>query len=264
MEHFIWNISPTIFSFGPLELRWYGLLFVGSFFIGLSIMQWIFKREGHPTELLDTLLLYILAGTIIGARLAHCLAYEPTYYLAHPLEILQVWKGGLASHGGTIGVLLAIWIFTKRYSINFWWLLSRIALPTALVATAIRIGNFFNSEILGKPTEVWWAVIFEHVDNLPRHPVQLYEAFSYLLFFGILLWLYRRLSPTLVTRLFTGLLFFYIFTVRFFLEYTKTKQAAYTLDLPLNTGQLLSIPFMVIGLLWIIWAFKGYKEGINK
>jgi prolipoprotein diacylglyceryl transferase len=259
-QYLTWNIDPTILSFGPFELRWYGLFFVGSFFIGLLIMQSIFKQEKRDISLLDTLLLYLLIGTIIGARIVHCFAYEPDYYLAHPFEVLQVWQGGLASHGGTLGVIIALWIFAKRYHFNFWWLTSRIAIPTALVSASIRIGNFFNSEILGLPTTQPWAVIFQRVDLLPRHPVQLYEAIAYLLLFAILLWLYKYLNAQRVTKLFTGFLLFYIFTIRFFLEYTKSRQEAYFLDLPLNTGQLLSIPFIIVGLVWVIWGLTHSKN----
>lgn len=256
MEHLIWNINPIIFEIGPLQLRWYGLLFVGSFFIGLTISKWIFNREERNPELLDTLLLYALAGTVIGARLMHCFAYEPGYYLTHPLEIIMVWKGGLASHGGMLGVILAFWLFSKRYQESFFWLISRMTIPGLLVAASVRFGNFFNSEILGKVTDLPWAIIFERVDMLPRHPVQLYEAFSYLTLFTLFILLYKKLDPTLITRLFPGLFLATMFSVRFLLEYTKTKQAAYTLQIPLTTGQLLSLPFIFIGMVWIVWSLS--------
>lgn len=256
MQHLIWNIDPVIFEIGPLQLRWYGLLFVGSFFIGLSISKWIFERENRNPELLDTLLLYALVGTVIGARLMHCFAYEPGYYLSHPLEIVMVWKGGLASHGGMLGVILSFWLFAKRYDESFFWLISRMTIPGLLVAASVRLGNFFNSEILGKVTDLPWAIIFERVDMLPRHPVQLYEAFSYLTLLALFILLYKKLNPALVTKLFPGLFLVTMFSIRFLLEYTKTKQAAYTLQLPFTTGQLLSLPFIVIGLLWVIWALQ--------
>ena len=256
MEYLIWNTDPQIFQIGPLQLRWYGLFFVGSFFIGLTISKWMFDREKRNPELLDTLLLYALAGTVIGARLMHCFAYEPAFYLSHPLEILMVWKGGLASHGGMLGVILAFWLFAKRYNESFFWLISRMTIPGLLIAASVRIGNFFNSEILGKVTDLPWAIIFERVDMLPRHPVQLYEAFSYLTLLALFIMLYKKLNPLLVTRLFPGLFLLTMFTVRFLLEYTKTRQADYTLEVPFSTGQLLSVPFIIIGLLWVIWALK--------
>jgi len=255
MEYFVWNMNPTILHLGPLQLRWYGLFFVGSFFLGLYILQWIFKREGKDVSVLDNLLIYILVGTVIGARLMHCFAYQPEYYLAHPLEIFQVWKGGLASHGGLLGVLIALYLFTKRYHIPYLWLMSRLAIPGALAATFIRIGNFFNSEILGIPTDKPWAIIFERIDSLPRHPSQLYEALAYFILFFILLGLYRILNPKTSTKLLSGIFFTYVFTARFFLEYFKEHQADYTISM-FSTGQLLSIPFIILGVVWILWALK--------
>jgi len=259
MEHFIWNVSPNILELGPIQLRWYGLLFVGSFFLGLIISKWIFEREGRDPKLLDNLLLYAMAGTVIGARLMHCFAYEPNYYLSHPLEILMVWKGGLASHGGMIGVIVAFYLFAKRYEESFFWLISLMTIPGVLIAAFVRFGNFFNSEILGKPTDVPWAIIFAKVDMLPRHPVQLYEAFSYLVLFALLLILYKKITPLLATKLLPGLFLVSMFTIRFLLEYTKTRQAAYALELPFTTGQMLSIPPIVIGALWVIWALSAKR-----
>ncbi|MCB4746977.1 MAG: prolipoprotein diacylglyceryl transferase [Sulfurovum sp.] len=256
MKHFIWNIDPTILHLGPLQLRWYGLLFVGSFFLGLYMLQWIFNREGKDPALLDSLLSYVMVGTIIGARLMHCFAYEPDFYLSHPVEILKIWKGGLASHGGMLGTITAAWIFAKNYQLNFSWLLSRIAIPGALAATFIRLGNFFNSEILGKPSELPWAIIFERIDMIPRHPVQLYEAFSYLLLLIILLNIYKKVSATTATKILSPLFLIIVFTVRFILEYMKTKQADYTWDLPLTTGQALSLPFIIIGIVWLLYNIK--------
>jgi len=263
MEYFVWNMNPTILHLGPLQLRWYGLFFVGSFFLGLYILQWIFKREGKDVSVLDNLLIYILVGTVIGARLMHCFAYQPEYYLAHPLEILQVWKGGLASHGGLLGVLIALYLFTKRYHIPYLWLMSRLAIPGALAATFIRIGNFFNSEILGIPTDKPWAIIFERIDSLPRHPSQLYEALAYFILFFILLGLYRILNPKTSTKLLSGIFFTYVFTARFFLEYFKEHQADYNIS-TFSTGQLLSIPFIILGIIWILWALKGTSSPVKK
>jgi len=260
MDYFTWNVSPVLLELGPLQLRWYGLLFVGSFFLGLLISQWIFRREGRDPQLLDTLLIYTLVGTVIGARLMHCLAYEPHYYLSNPLEILMVWKGGLASHGGILGAIVALWLFCRRYKESFFWLLSRITIPALVVAAAVRFGNFFNSEILGKQTDLPWAIIFERVDMLPRHPVQLYEAFSYLAILGLFVILYKKLTPAFTTRLLFGLSLLMIFTVRFLLEYTKTNQAAYTWEIPLSTGQVLSLPFIIIGAGWVIWAITTKRR----
>jgi len=260
MEHLVWNISPNILELGSLQLRWYGVFFVGSFFVGLLIGQWIYKREGKDPELLDQLLIYLMVGAVLGARLAHCLFYEPDFYLSHPLEILKVWKGGLASHGGLVGVMIALYLFTRRYHTPYMWLLARLTIPSALAAAFIRFGNFFNSEILGLPSQLPWAIIFERVDLIPRHPVQLYEAFSYLIILIILIVIYRRVSPNFATKILPGTFLFLVFTVRFFLEYTKTKQEDYTLAIPFSTGQLLSVPFILIGIVWIILAFRSTRK----
>jgi len=257
MQHFIWDIDPIILHLGPLQLRWYGLLFVGSFFLGLMLLQWIYKREEQNPDELDNFLIYMLIGTVIGARLMHCFAYEPDFYLSHPLEIFKVWKGGLASHGGLIGVVTALYFFAKRYHRSFWWLLSRLTMPGALTAAFVRFGNFFNSEILGLPSNEPWAIIFARVDMIPRHPVQLYEAFSYLVLLLILVSLYKKISSVMATKLLPGIFLTYMFSVRFLLEYTKTRQADYTTSLPFTTGQMLSIPFILLGLIWLLWAFKS-------
>ncbi len=259
MDHFIWNVNPNIFELGPVQLRWYGLLFVGSFFLGLMLLQWVYKREGKDPAILDTLLIYIMVGAVIGARLMHCFAYEPEFYLSHPLEILKVWKGGLASHGGLLGVLIALYLFSKKYNESYLWLISRVTIPGALTAAFVRFGNLFNSEILGLPTDKPWAIVFPRVDMIPRHPVQLYEAFAYLFLLFILITVYKKVAPNFATKILPGIFLTYMFIVRFLLEYTKTRQADYTTSLPFTTGQMLSVPFIIIGILWIIWAFKTHK-----
>ena len=256
MEHFVWNVNPNLFEFGSIQLRWYGLLFVGSFFLGLMLLKWVYKREKRDPAVLDNLLIYIMVGAVIGARLMHCFAYEPEFYLSHPLEILKVWKGGLASHGGLLGVLLALYVFAKKYNESFLWLISRVAMPGALTAAFVRFGNLFNSEILGLPTDKPWAIIFPRVDMIPRHPVQLYEAFAYLILLFILVTVYKKVQPTFATKILPGIFLTYMFIVRFLLEYTKTRQADYVTTLPFTTGQLLSVPFIVVGLIWIVWAIK--------
>jgi len=263
LEYFIWNVDPVLLHLGSLQLRWYGLLFVGSFFLGLMILQKIYKQEQRDPAILDNLLIYIMVGTVVGARLMHCLAYEPDFYLAHPLEILKIWKGGLASHGGLIGVLIALYLFTKKYQENYLWLLSRVTIPGALTAAFVRFGNLFNSEILGLPTDKPWAIIFERVDMLPRHPVQLYEAFAYLTLFAILLIVYKKVSFSTSTKILPPLFLTYMFTVRFLLEYTKTKQADYTWDLPLTTGQALSLPFIIIGVVWLLISLQKIKQNAS-
>jgi len=258
MEHFVWNIDPNIFKYGSLQLRWYGLLFVSSFFIGMALVKWMFRRENVPTDALDNLLLAAIAGTVIGARLMHCLAYEPGFYLSHPIEILKVWKGGLASHGGMLGMIIVLYWYARKEHLPYGWLLSRLTIPGMIVAAFVRFGNFFNSEILGLPTDVPWAIVVSRVNPIPRHPVQLYEGFSYLIIFAILLTIYLRTSRDFSARILPGIFAVLLFGTRFVLEYFKTRQADYTTALPFTTGQLLSLPVILVGVVWIIWALR-YK-----
>lgn len=260
MEHFVWNIDPNIFKFGAIQLRWYGVLFVASFFIGLEIMKWVYRREGKDPVVLDNFLMYVIVGAVVGARLMHCFAYEPDFYLSHPLEILYVWKGGLASHGGMLGVILALYLFARRYNEDVMWILSRATLPGMVTASFVRIGNFFNSEILGLQTDKPWAIVFSRVDSLPRHPVQLYEAAAYLVILGVLLWVYRRATFAFATKILPGLFLLLLFTARFVLEYTKTEQADYTTALPFTVGQMLSVPFVLLGVFWVLWACAGMSK----
>ena len=255
-----WDVDPTIFRLGPLAPRWYGLLFALGFLIGFYLMRRVFRREGKPEQDLDFLLLYLLGGTVIGARLGHVLFYAPGYYLLRPLEIVAIWEGGLASHGGLIGVLTAIWLYCRRRDDQpFVWLLDRLAAPVALTGALIRLGNFFNSEILGVPTDLPWGVIFERaarirpdIDAVPLHPVQMYESISYALIAALLWTLYRRYGENTPRGLLVGLFMTLIFGVRIVLEVFKREQAHFEVGLPLSMGQLLSIPAVLLGL-WLLW-----------
>lgn len=261
-----WNVDPTIFrvELGAFTLapRWYGLLFAAGFLIGFYLMRHVFQRENRPETDLDVLLLYLLAGTVIGARLGHVLFYAPGYYLTRPFEIIAIWEGGLASHGGLIGVPLAIWLYSRRRDDQpFVWLLDRLAAPVALTGSFIRLGNLFNSEILGVPTDRAWGIVFERaarvrsgIEAVPLHPVQLYESISYLLIFGLLWTLYRRWGEDTPRGLLIGLFFTLVFGVRIVLEVFKREQAHFALDLPLgmSMGQFLSVPAVLLGL-WLVW-----------
>jgi len=245
-----WNIEPVLLDLRFVQLHWYGLFFAGAFLVGLKLMQWIYRREGLVVAELDNLLLYIIGGTVVGARLAHCLFYDPQYYFQNPLEILMVWHGGLASHGGAVGVIVATFLYCRsEQRPKFLWLLDRIAIPAVLAGALIRIGNFFNSEILGKPTDGPLGVIFKRVDFVPRHPAQLYEAFAYLAIFSVLLFVYLRKAPT--GRL-TGLYLLLVFAARFALEFVKVPQASYEGDFAIGVGQLLSVPFALVGLVLVV------------
>ncbi|MFP4368279.1 MAG: prolipoprotein diacylglyceryl transferase [Candidatus Kapaibacterium sp.] len=251
-----WSVGPEIFSLGPLTIRWYGLLFALSFIAGYQIMDYIFRIEKMPHKALDKLAMTLVIGTIIGARLGHCLFYDPGYYLSNPIEILMIWKGGLASHGAAIGNLLAVWFFTQsRKDISYMWVMDRTVIVVALAAFFIRMGNFFNSEILGVPADVPWAVIFTRVDDTPRHPAQLYEAFTYLLIFAYLIIYYLKRKSGLMQGKLFGLFLTLVFTARFIIEFVKERQVDFELGLPLDMGQLLSIPFILIGL-YFLFVYK--------
>lgn len=255
-----WDVNPEILKLGPFTIRWYGLLFALGFLIGYQIMLFIFKREKKKEADLNDLLWYIILGTVIGARLGHCLFYNPVYYLSHPLEIIQIWKGGLASHGGAIGILIAIYYFVKKKNqYSYLWLLDRIAIPTALGGSFIRLGNLFNSEIIGKPTNASWGFIFAAVDNVPRYPAQLYESIAYLLIFIFLFAYYFRSNAKFKNGFLLGLFLVLVFTFRFFVEFIKEDQTYFEQYLPLNMGQILSIPFIIAG---IYLLFREDKKTI--
>jgi prolipoprotein diacylglyceryl transferase len=247
-----WNASPEIIRLGPISLRWYGLLFALGFVIGYLIMQQIFIRENKSQKDLDALTIAMILGTVIGARLGHCLFYEPSYYLAHPEKILYVWEGGLASHGGALGILIALYFYLrKRTHIKFMWLADRLVIVTALAGAFIRLGNFFNSEIYGAPANLPWAVVFSRVDSIPRHPSQIYEAFAYFLIFIFLYVLYKKYYLKLKEGFLLGLFFVTLFGFRFIVEFLKAPQVAFEMQMPLNMGQLLSIPFILAGIYFL-------------
>lgn len=253
----IWNIDPEILRIGPLAFRWYGLFFATAFIAGFWIMQWIYGKEGRSTEELESLFTYMFVGTVIGARLGHCIFYEPMYYLRNPLDILKIWEGGLASHGGAIGIVLALFLYSKKAGMpDLLWILDRIVIPTALGGSYIRVGNFFNSEILGIQTKGWWAVIFERVDMVPRHPVQIYEALAYMAIFWILFFFYRIKKCSERRGFLSGLFLALAFSARFALEFFKTEQAAYDPGFAISVGQCLSVPFALAGLYMIVRSLK--------
>lgn len=246
-----WNAEPVAVILGPLVVRWYGLLFAAGVYAGLRIMTRIYAHEGRDSAELDQLLRHIVVGVVIGARLGHCLFYDPQYYITNPLEILKIWEGGLASHGGAVGLVLAVWLFCRYPGRpDRLWLLDRLAIPAALGGACIRLGNFMNSEIIGLPTTVPWAVVFMRVDTLPRHPVQLYEAMAYALIFGVLFRACHRGADQRLGRL-SGWFLVLVFGVRFALEYFKTPQAAYEQGFALTVGQWLSLPCILVGV-WLV------------
>lgn len=257
LMYFIWSQSPEIFKIGPFALRWYSLLFVLSFIVGYEIMRKIFKAEGKPEKDLDSLTFYMIIGTVLGARIGHCLFYSPAYYLTNPIEIFKVWEGGLASHGAAIGILTALWLFVKKKKIyDYMWILDRIVIVVALSGLFIRTGNFFNSEILGKPTNLPIGVIFSSFDVLPRHPAQLYEAIAYFALFIVLYLMYKKSNGAPVPGRMFGFFLIVGFTARFLIEFTKEIQVAFEKYLPLDMGQLLSLPLIAVGIYFYYKSFK--------
>ncbi len=256
MKQLIWNVDPILLHLGPLKVHWYGLLFAGGLLAGYWMIRRICKLEGENPEILEPLFLYVVVGIVVGARLAHCLFYEPDYYLAHPLEILMVWKGGLASHGGLVGAFLGLWLGSRKYHVPFAWIVSRLTIPTLFVASMIRLGNLFNSEILGKPTDAATAIVFSRVDSLPRHPVMLYESTAYFLTFLLSILIYRLAPREKLTTLLPGVGLTCVFGARIVLERYKVPQADYATGLPLNVGQLLSLPFLLLGIVLILLSFR--------
>ena len=246
--YIVWNARPELLSLGPLTARWYGLLFGMAFLAAYIIGQYQFRQEGKSLDHIDSLLVWTVVGILLGARLAHVFFYEPAYYMAHPEKIIQFWRGGLASHGGFIGGIAALLIYTRRHKdLSFAWLVDRAAVPAALGGAFVRIGNFFNSEILGRPGDVPWAIVFTREDPLPRHPAQLYEAAAYLVIFFILFFLYKRLKDRTPAGLLIGIFLFTVFSARFLIEFVKERQAAYESTLPLSVGQWLSMPLICLG-----------------
>lgn len=254
---FEWSASPVLVSIGPFDIRWYSLMFVLSFGIGFYLLKNMVVSEKKPESIMDPILLVLMVSTIVGARLGHTLFYDPGYYLSHPVEILKVWEGGLASHGAAIGILLGLWWFARRTpGITFLWLVDRVVIVVALAGFFIRVGNFFNSEIYGHPTDGSFGVVFLRVDSIPRHPVQLYEAITYLIIFiGLFLAYYRTRIGSLPGRL-LGWFLVTVFGARLILETFKPEQASFTANL-LTMGQWLSVPFILTGL-WLL--FRTVKE----
>jgi len=267
-----WNIDPEIFKILGISLRYYGVLFVGGLILCIYILNWIFKNENIPLVNLEKLSVYGIIGIFVGARLIHCLFYEPSYYFSHPLEIIlpiqptadggYKFSGfqGLASHGGTLGLIIALIIYAKKTKESIIKTIDLIAIVAPLVACFIRLANLMNSEIIGIPTNVPWAFIFVREDNLPRHPAQLYEAISYLLIFGLMFYLYKTRRENLKNGFFFGLVITLIFVARFFIEFIKKKQVPFEEQMQFDMGQLLSIPFIVLGIGFIIYGLIKTKN----
>jgi len=250
LNYIHWNLNPEILP-GLLPVRWYGLLFMSGFVLGYYIIQGMYKREGKDLAALDNLSLYVGLGTILGARLGHCLFYEPEYYLSNPQQILYIWQGGLASHGAVVGILLSTYLYGRRYpQTDFWFVTDRLVVVIALAGSLIRLGNLANSEIYGLPTTVPWAFVFERLgDGVPRHPTQLYESIYYMICFVMLYQIYWKTNKAQQKGFLLGLFMVMIFGFRFVIEFWKENQVAMEDGFAFNLGQMLSIPVVIIGLI---------------
>lgn len=260
----LWNPDLVAFSIGSFSFRWYSLCWLLGLLAAYLIVKRLYKEQKIKPELFDPLFIYCFVGILIGSRLGHCLFYEPDYFLSSWRHVVEMFLPihfmadgslkftgyeGLASHGGTIGLIIALWLYVRHTKVNLWRVLDNVAIATPTTACLIRLGNLMNSEIIGKVTDVPWAFIFERVDMYPRHPGQLYEAIAYAVFFFIGWYIYRKRPERVGTGFFFGLCITLIFTARFFIEFTKDIQESFEADMLLNMGQLLSIPFVIVGLL---------------
>ena len=275
LDFITWNADPVLLNLGFIQIRWYGLMFAIGFLIGYKIEEKIYRREGVPEEWLSILLLWTVAGTIIGARLGHVFFYEWDIYSQDPIKILYIWEGGLASHGGTIGIIAGIflysWITTKRSPL---WAFDRLVIPVALVGALIRIGNLFNHEIYGHDTTLPWG--FRFIENLhgwmagadpiftaPCHPTQIYEALAYLALFSLLMVMYWKYNCQERKGLIFGVFLTWLFSARFFIEFIKNVQVEFEEGMALNMGQWLSVPFIIAGLVLIVYALSHEREHID-
>ena len=278
LSYIVWNPDLVAFRLGPFAIRWYGLMWLIGFVLGYFIVKRLYKEQKIKDELFDPLFIYCFFGILIGARLGHCIFYQPQDFLTSWQGIIEMllpirlgndgsWLGetfgffligyaGLASHGGTLGLMIALWLYVKKTKLSIWTVLDNIAIATGSMACCIRLGNLMNSEIIGKITDVPWAFIFERVDKVPRHPGQLYEAIAYAILFCIMWVLHKKMPEKIGTGWYFGFCLTYIFTFRFFIEYTKEIQEAFEATLPIDMGQILSIPFIILG----VYCMKRAKK----
>lgn len=264
LTYIIWDIDPDIFTIPFIDhpVRWYGLFFALAFLISQQIMYFIYKKEGRPKTEIDTLTIYMVVATIVGARLGHVLFYDPIHFFQNPHKIIMVWEGGLASHGGVIGILIAIYLFARKTNVNYLWALDRISIVASLTFCMIRLGNLMNSEMIGTPTNLPWGFIFTSKDNIPRHPAQLYEALHYFIWFIVLFYVWYRQR----NRLKNGVLFSWslitLFSLRFIDEFFKINQEQFEDGMLLNMGQILSLPFILTGIGILIFTVSKKRDTV--
>jgi prolipoprotein diacylglyceryl transferase len=262
----IWDVDPTAFVIPGIDwpVRWYGIPFVFGLLVSEYVLFHIFEKDGKTRKHVEDLAVYVIIGTIIGARLGHVLFYDAAYYLSNPAEILKIWEGGLASHGGAIGILIAIYFYTRKYKMNYLWLMDRLIIVVCFTGACIRTGNLMNSEILGTVTDLPWGFVFVNAypPELaldPRHPAQLYEAIYCLILMGIVYYLWKEKRHQLKNGFIFGVFLVILFSLRFLDEFVKINQEEFENELPLNMGQLLSIPFVLAGI-YFIWKASTEKS----
>lgn len=249
-----WDVNPALFHLGSFEVRYYGVLWAVALGISAYIFHHIMIREGLSDKTFDSVFWFGVISTVLGSRLGHCLFYDPGYYLTHPVEILDIRQGGMASHGAAVGLLIGLWLFSRKNKLPYIWSLDRISIVVAISGVAVRLGNLMNSEIYGTVTSLPWGFIFvRDGETLPKHPTQIYEALCYLVLFVILLWMYYKKD---LARRRPGVMFGFfliiLFGTRFLIEFIKNPQVDFEQNMVLNMGQLLSIPFIVAGVV-ILW-----------
>lgn len=256
-----WTLDPVFFSVFGIDVRYYGILFAIAFVASFWIFTKMYKYEGIQVSEIDTLAFYVGIGVIVGARLGHVLFYQPEYYLAHPWHILNIREGGLASHGAAIGILLALWLYSRKYKRPFIWLLDRISLAVPIAGMFVRLGNLMNSEIYGHATSLPWGFIFvREGETIPKHPTQIYEALAYLFIFFVLYWLHFKKNYAFKKPgAQFGVFLILLFMARFLIEFIKNDQVGFEQGMVLNMGQLLSVPFILMGVGFIIYANKYAK-----
>ncbi|MBQ5353789.1 MAG: prolipoprotein diacylglyceryl transferase [Alistipes sp.] len=260
----VWDFNPVFVTIGSFEIRYYSLMWAAALLVGAWIFSYFCKKEGRPQSLSDSAFLYIALGTMIGARLGHCLFYEPEYYLLKPWAIItEIRNGGLASHGATIGIIVSIWLCSRKNKVPVMWMTDRLGVIAPISGALIRFGNLFNSEIIGHQTDMPWGFKFMRlhrglpVEQVPAcHPTQLYEALCYILTFLVLWWMYNKTEASRRRGLMFGVALIGIFLTRFFIEFVKINQVAFEEGMTLNMGQWLSVPFIIIGVASVWYALS--------
>jgi len=266
-----WNIDPEIFSIGERGIRWYGALLALGFYLSYLVLSKMLAKDGFTEKKINTVAIYLIIGTILGLRLGHCFFYEPQYYLNNPGEILMVWKGGLASHGGAAGILLVIALFAWRNKLSYLAMLDRAVVIVPLAGAFVRLGNLMNSEIVGKTADVAWAFYFPRYDCAPpydcdvgmitpRHPSQLYEAFFYILLFVFMFVLFSRMKSRLKEGTLLGIFLILLFGFRFLIEFIKDVQVNFEQGMAIKMGQILSIPFILAGIVIVLASMKWGRK----